>query len=320
MNNKSLGIILGMSSLLISAPSMAYIYKDAGMVEQKTRYATKHKVMRHAKQHRNQQGWIYADSAANDATSGFYQAGNWLKLHDKTLGIGVGSVSFSFNPAKLDCTQGFSFDLEVGDDTVTSIEPNCDDLLNASVSYPISHTFDLLEVPAVIVPMDPLGLFSVGVKFGVGVTVGADFKVGGVVGGYDNAVPFESDGVRRPDYIFASVEPYVGGKVSGSAYTTIGWGLSEFGAKGKFNLIKVKGKAYMEAGIRRIEKEEVIEEQGFVELKISGKVSGGDGSVEAYAKKLWGLLYFSAELMSWGPLYEVEQTFYEYASPNWAAL
>ncbi|MFT4923923.1 MAG: hypothetical protein ACI8WB_000001, partial [Phenylobacterium sp.] len=56
------------------------------------------------------------------------------------------------------------------------------------------------------------------------------------------------------------------------------------------------------------------------ELKISGKVSGGDGNVEAFCKKLWGLLYFSAELLSWGPLYEFEQTFYEYASPSWQAL
>ncbi|MFT4924463.1 MAG: hypothetical protein ACI8WB_000541, partial [Phenylobacterium sp.] len=216
MKNQHLGLILGMSSLCLSAPTLADIYKDAGMAEQQTRYATKHKVLNHSKQHRNQQGWMYVDKVAEDATSGFYQAGNWLKLHDRTMAIGIGSVSFSFNPAKLDCTEGFSFDLEVGDDTVTSIKPNCDDLLNASVSYPVSHTFDLLEVPAVMVPMDPLGLFSVGVKFGVGVTVGSDFTVGGVIGGYDNEVPFEADGVRRPDYIFASIEPYVAGKVSGS--------------------------------------------------------------------------------------------------------
>ncbi len=318
MKNLTLGIAVGLS--LISANTMADIYQDASMAEQKTRYAVKHKVLRNAKQHRNQQGWIHADKAQGDATSGFYQGGNWLKLHDRTMSIGIGSMNMSFNPAKLDCTQGFSFDLEVGDDTVTSIKPNCDDLLNASVSYPISHTFDLFEAPVLMVPMDPLGLFSVGVKFGVGVTVGADFQVGGVIGGVDNDVPYEVDGVRRPDYIYASIEPYVAGKVSGSAYTSVGWGISEFGAKGKFNLLKVKGKAYMEAGIRRVEVDDDIKEEGFVELKISGKVSGGDGKVLAYCKKLWGLLYFDAELMSWGPLYEFEQTFFEYASPSWEAL
>lgn len=311
---------LGLVLASLSASSQAYIYSDAGTAESKTRFATRHDTLDSAKQHRNQQGWMYADSTQNNAVSGFYQAANYFKLHDQAMRIGVGSVNMKFNPAELDCTQGMSFELEVGDDTVTTIEPNCDDLLNASVTYPVSHTFDLLEAPAVLVPMDPLGLMHVGVKFGVGVTVGADFTVGGVIGGYDNDQPFEPNGVRNPDYVYAQVEPYVGGKVSGSAYTSLGWGISELGVKGKFNLIKVKGKGYMEAGIRRVAKEQDIIEEGFVELKISGKVSGGDGSIAAYCKKLWGLLKFEQDLVKWGPLYEYEQTFFEYASPSWEAL
>lgn len=320
MNKKTLGLLLGLSATLTTTSAVAEIYQNAGMAEQQTRYATKHKVVNNAKQHRNQQGWMYVDKAEVYGASGFYQAGNWLKLHNRNMEIGIGSISMAFNPSKLDCTQGFSFELEVGDDTVGTIKPNCDDLLNASVTYPVSHTFDLFEAPAVAVPMDPLGLFQIGVKFGVGVEVGADFTVGGVIGGHGNEQPYVVDGVRRPDYIYASVEPYVAGKVSASAYGSIGHGVSEFGVKGKMNLLKVKGKGYMEAGVRRVEVDDQVKEQGFLELKISGKVSGGDGKVLAYCKKLWGLLYFSADIVKWGPLYEYERTFFEYASPVWEDL
>lgn len=320
MNKRTSLVAAGLVLTVMSGTSQAYIYSDAGMAESKTRFATKHNVLNSAKQHRNQQGWMFADTTTSDAVSGFYQSQNWFKLHDRAMKLSVGSVNMNFNPAELECTQGMTFELEVGDDTVATLEPNCDDLLNASVKYPISHTFDLFEAPAVMVPMDPLGLMHVGVKFGVGVTVGADFTVGGVIGGYDNDEPFTHDGVRNPDYIYASVEPYVAGKVSGSAYTSIGWGISELGVKGKFNLIKVKGKGYMEAGIRRVEVEDEVVEEGFVELKISGKISGGDGSVAAYCKKFWGLLKFEEDLVKWGPLYEYEQTFFEYASPSWEAL
>ncbi|MFT5757778.1 MAG: hypothetical protein ACI9LM_002514 [Alteromonadaceae bacterium] len=314
---------LVISSLLFSTISTAEIYKNPGNVEFATRVANKHRVIDHSKQHREQSGWMNVATVENGAISGAYEAGNWFKLHKSTVKIGSGLISFEFNPAKLDCTQGFSFNLEVGEDTVAVIKPNCEDLLNASVSYPISHTFDLIPEyikPKIVVPLDPLGLLQVGVKFGMGVEVGADFTVGGVIGGYDNDEPFTVDEVRRPDYIYASVEPYVAGKVSASAYTSIGHGISEIGVKGSFNLLTVKAKGYMEGGIRRVNMEDELVEQGFLELKISGELSGGNGKIDAYCHKLWGLLKFNTNLIKWDPIYKHERTFYEYASPQWQSL
>lgn len=315
--------LLAAAGVVFSATSFAGIYQNPGTVEFATRMATKHSVIDSSRQHREQEGWMNVTSTDAGATSGFYRAENWFKIHKSTVKIGSGLVSFEFDPAKLDCTQGFSFNLEVGEDTVAVFTPHCDDLLNASVSYPVSHTFDLIpEVikPKVVVPLDPLGLVQVGVKFGIGVEVGADFTVGGVIGGFDNDVPFDSGGIRRPDYLYASVEPYVSGQVDGAAYTSIGHGIAEAGVKGKLNLVTVKSKGYMEAGIRRVEMAEDIVEQGFLELKISGELSGGDGKVDAYCHKLWGLIKFNSNLMKWDPLYRYEHTFFEYASPVWEIL
>ncbi|WP_281557075.1 hypothetical protein [Thalassomonas sp. RHCl1] len=315
--------LLASAGMVFSATSIAGIYQNPGTVEFATRMAIKHSVIDSSRQHREQEGWMNVATTDEGATSGFYQAQNWFRIHKSTVKIGSGLVSFEFDPAKLDCTQGFSFNLEVGEDTVAVFKPDCDDLLNASVSYPVSHTFDLIpEVikPKVAVPLDPLGLVQVGVKFGIGVEVGADFTVGGVIGGYDNDQPFESGGVRRPDYIYASVEPYISGQVDGAAYTTIGHGIAEAGVKGKLNLVTVKSKGYMEAGIRRVEVDEDVVEQGFLELKISGELSGGDGKVDAYCHKLWGLIKFNTNLMKWDPLYRYEHTFFDYASPVWETL
>jgi len=310
-------------ALLHSSIIQASIYSNPGTVEQNTRYAVKNSALENVLQHRNQKAWLHTANTNEGGISGQYSAGNWIKLHDRTMKIGVGSISFEFNPAKSDCTQGLSFNLEVGEDTVSVFKPNCDDLLDASISYPISHYFDLLpEVikPKVVVPLDPLGLFKVGVKFGVGVEVGADFTAGGVIGGHNNELPFKPNNIRNPDYIYASVAPYVSGQISGAAYSTFGHGIAEAGVKGKFNLVKVQAKGYMEAGIRRVMDEDAIQEEGFLELKVSGKLSGGDGKLEAYCKKLWGLLYFSANLMKWDPIYTYERTFYEYASPTWEKI
>ncbi|MCP4985825.1 MAG: hypothetical protein GY928_07095 [Colwellia sp.] len=314
---------LGIMSLLFSTVSIAQIYKNPGNVEFATRMISQHNVIEQSKQHREQNGWMNVNTTDSGASSGSYEAANWFKIHNTTVKIGSGLLSFEFNPAKLDCTQGFSFNLEVGEDTVAVVKPNCEDLLNTSVSYPISHTFDLLPdfiKPKVVVPLDPLGLLQVGVKFGVGVKVGADFTVGGVIGGHENTKPFEVNGVRRPDYIYASVEPYVSGSVSASAYTSIGHGISEAGVKGTLNLVTVKAIGYMEAGIRRVDVENEISEQGFLELKISGELSGGNGKIDAYCHKLWGLVKFNTNLMKWAPIYQYEKTFYEYSSPSWQVL
>ena len=322
---KTLSAILAtaLTALTFTPNANAYLYKDPGYVEQNARVITKNNAIGRSHQYRDQQGWMYVDESSNGATSGFYQAGNWLKLHNRNFKVSVGSVEFSFNPSKLDCTQGMTFNLTVGEDSVAAFKPNCDDLLNASVTYPVEYYFDLIpEVvkPKVEVPLDPLGLLKLGVKFGAGIEAGADFTVGGVIGGHNNEEPFVVDGVRRPDYIYAEVAPYVGGVVSSSAYASFGHGISEAGVKGKLSLLKVKGKGYVEAGIRRVKQNDQTVEQGFLELKVTSQLSGGDGKIQAYCKKLWGLLQFNVDVMKWDPLYTREFTLYEYASPQWNNL
>lgn len=310
-------------SLIVSPTSTASIYKDPGYVERQARLIDKNKSVGRSHQYRGQQGWMQVEKVAEGATNGFYQAENWVKLHNRNFKMSVGFIDFSFNPSKLDCTQGLTFNLAVGEDNVAAFKPNCDDLLDASVSYPIEYYFDLIPEPIkpkLELPLDPMGLLKLGVKFGAGVEAGADFTVGGVIGGYGNEVPFEVGGVRRPDYIYAAVEPYVGGVVNSSAYGSFGHGISEAGVKGKLSLLKVKGKGYLEAGIRRVNVDEDIVEQGFLELKVSSKISGGSGKIQGYCKKLWGLLVFNVNIMKWDPLYEREYTLYEYASPSWEVL
>ncbi|KZN48692.1 hypothetical protein [Pseudoalteromonas luteoviolacea] len=315
-----LGVV---SAITLSPAANAYLYKDPGYVERNVRTIQKNNVIGQSHQYRDQQGWMYVDQVSNGATQGAYQAGNWIKLHNRNFKMSIGELEFSFDPSKLDCTQGMSFNFTVGDDTVASFKPNCDDLLNASITYPIEYYFDLIPEPIkpkVELPLDPLGLLKVGVKFGAGVEAGAEFTVGGVIGGHGNEEPYEVDGIRRPDYVYASVEPYVGGLVSSSAYGSFGHGISEAGVKGKLNLLKVKGKGYVEAGIRRVVQDTQVVEQGFLELKISTKLTGGDGKIQAYCKKLWGLLQFNVDVMKWDPLYTRETVLYEYASPVWENL
>lgn len=305
---------------LMSSTCVASTQINPGTVEDVVSQANRHPAISQSKQRRTSTGWMQVKRTDQGAATGFYQAGNWLKFHDRTLKVGVGSIGFSFNPAKLECTQGMTFKLEVGNSTTALIEPNCNDLLNGSVKYPISHTFDLIPdpiKPQVTIPLDPAGLFSVGVKFGVGVTVGADFVVGGVVGGEDSA---NSTAPRRPDYIYASAEPYVAGNISGATYGRLAFGLAEAGVKGKFTLLKVKGKGELQAGIRRQVQDEQVHEQGFVTLKVGTGVSGGDGKLEAYCQKLWGLLYFSAELLKWDPFYKFEKTLFEQTQVVWDEL
>ena len=310
-------------SLITSLNVKASIYKNPGYVESQVRLINKNKSVGHSHQYRGQQGWMQVEKSSEGATNGFYKAENWLKLHNRNFKMSAGLIEFSFNPSKLDCTQGLTFNLEVGDDNVAAFKPNCDDLLDASVSYPIGYYLDLIPEqinPKLEVPLDPLGLLKLGVKFGAGIEAGADFTVGGVIGGVDNDVPFDVDGMRRPDYIYASVEPYIGGIVSSAAYGSFGHGISEAGVKGKLSLLKVKAKGYMEAGIRRVNIDEQVVEEGFLELKVSSKISGGSGKIQGYCKKLWGLLTFNVDIMKWDPLYEREYILYDYASPSWVTL
>jgi hypothetical protein len=46
-------------------------------------------------------GNMYIDESSNGASSGFYQAVNWLKLHNHHFKVAVGSVEFTFNSSKL---------------------------------------------------------------------------------------------------------------------------------------------------------------------------------------------------------------------------
>ncbi|RXJ73678.1 hypothetical protein CS022_08025 [Veronia nyctiphanis] len=327
--SKKNAVAIGLGALLMVAAPLAnaYIYKDPGVVENRARYVEKHKKINSSYQHRKQNTWMYVDDVAKGAATGFYQAGNWLKLHNRKFTIGVGSVEFDFNPSKLNCTQGFNFNLEVGEDTVSSFSPSCDDLLNASVEYPISHYFDLIPdyfKPKVEVPLDPVGLFKLGVKFGAGVEVGADFKAGGAVGAVPSDKPFQfANGVRNPDYIFAQVEPYVDGLVTSSAYGQFGHGVAEAGVKGKLSLLKVKGKGYLEAGIRRVEADDVagkINEEGYVKMEVKGEISGGKGKIEAYCKKLFGLIVLKADLYKWDPIWKVSRTFFKHEDKVWQSL
>ncbi|WP_232314544.1 hypothetical protein [Grimontia marina] len=98
--------------------------------------------------------------------------------HNTTLGSVLGGVDLNFNPEELNCVRGLYLSLSVGSDVPLSLSPTCDALLRADINRTISHTVAEAEVPIPEVPIDPLGLYRLGVKVGAALKVGADFAAG----------------------------------------------------------------------------------------------------------------------------------------------
>ena len=237
--------------------------------------------------------------------------------HDTSIGTVVGNTNLSFNPQELDCVQGLHLSLTVNETTPLSISPTCEALLKADLKRTFSHTVATLEVPISEVPIDPAGVFKLGVKVGAVLKTGADFAAGLEVGGFDKPNnPIEINGHRQPDFVYASVKPFVSGDATAKGYAMLNFLVKtvEKGVKGKINLINVGTKAHAEAGIAY--KEDSSEDfQYYTRLKWDTSAKGGDGKIGVYCKvKAFGIAdIFNAEtsLVSWSPIWEFEHTIYD---------
>ncbi|EFP97687.1 hypothetical protein [Vibrio caribbeanicus] len=237
--------------------------------------------------------------------------------HDTSIGTVIGTSNLSFNPQEIDCVRGLHLSLTVNETTPFSISPTCEALLKTDLKRTFSHTVATLEVPISEVPIDPAGVFKLGVKVGAVLKTGADFAAGLEVGGFDKPNnPIEINGNRRPDFVYASVRPFVSGDATAKGYAMLNSIVKtvEKGVKGKINLINAGTKAHAEAGItyREGSSEDF---QYYTRLKWDASAKGGDGEIGLYCKvKAFGIAdIFNAEtsLVSWSPIWELEHTIYD---------
>ncbi|WP_028022376.1 hypothetical protein [Enterovibrio calviensis] len=286
-----------------------------GQVLNKTHRANTHNIVRNFVETRKGYGYV--------AFSGGKAIGNTdneftvtVGPHNTKIGSVLGGVDLNFNPEELDCVRGLHLSLSVGEDVPLSLSPNCDALLRADIKRSISHTVAGGEVPLPEVPIDPAGIFRLGVKVGATLKVGADFAAGLEVGGFDKPnKPITINGQRRPDFIYASVRPYISGEATAKGYAKLNlfFKTVEKGVKGSLNLINAGTKAYAEAGVTY--KPKSTNYQYYTKLKWDANAFGGDGKVGLYCDvKLFGfarIFYAETSLISWSPIYEFNTTIYD---------
>ncbi|MEZ8082608.1 hypothetical protein [Enterovibrio norvegicus] len=319
-----------------------------GHVLNKTHRANTHHIVRNFVETRSGYGYVtFSGGKAIGNTDNAFTV--TVGPHNTKIGSIRGAVDLNFKPEELNCVRGLHLSLTVSEKVPLSISPSCDALLRADIKRSISHTVAGGEVPLPEVPIDPAGIFRLGVKVGATLKVGADFAAGLEVGGFDKPnESIEINGQRRPDFVYASVRPFISGAAKASGYAKLNLFLKtvEKGVKGKLNLINAGTTAYAEAGVTykpETNSQEpafkittlplIMDASGWVmvnptynmdqnkkyqyytRLKWDANASGGDGSVGLYCDvKLFGMariFYAETTLISWSPIYEYTRTIYD---------
>ncbi|CCN34770.1 conserved hypothetical protein [Vibrio nigripulchritudo SO65] len=289
---------------------------NAGTVLNKTHSANVHNVVGRFQQTRNSSGYVtYTGGKILGNTNNKFTVN--VGPHNTKIGTVLGNTNLSFNPQELDCVRGLHLALTVNASTPISISPTCNALLKADIKRTFSHTIASPEVPIPEVPIDPVGVFKLGVKIGAVLKTGADFAAGLEIGGFDKPnTPIEINGQRRPDFVYASVRPFVAGDATAKGYAMLNLGVKtvEKGVKGNINLINVGTKAHAEAGVTYKEGSS-SDFQYYTRLKWDASASGGNGSIGLYCQVklfgIWNILNAETSLISWSPIWEFNHTIYD---------
>lgn len=304
------GVVLGTISPMIQATTA-----NAGTVLNKTHAAKVHHVVGRFQQTRNASGYVtYTGGKILGNTNNAFTVK--VGPHNTNIGTVIGNTNLSFNPQELNCVRGLHLSLTVNSSTPLSISPTCDQLLKADIARTFSHTIASPEVPIPEVPIDPAGVFKLGVKVGAVLKTGVDLAAGLEVGGFDRPnSPIELNGQRRPDFVYASVRPFVSGDATAKGYAMLNLGVKtvEKGVKGRINLINTGTKAHAEAGVTY--KQESTDYQYYTRLKWDVSARGGDGNIGLYCQVklfgLWNVFNADTSLISWSPIWEFEHNIYD---------
>ena len=289
---------------------------NSGTVLNKTHTAKANKHVKSFLQKRNASGYVtYTGGKILGNTNNKFQVN--VGPRNTTIGTVIGKANLSFNPQELNCVRGLHLALTVNSDTPFSASPTCEALLRSDFKRTFSHTVASIEVPLPEVPIDPIGVLKLGAKVGAILKTGVDFAAGLEVGGFDKPnTPIEINGQRRPDFVYATVRPFIAGYATAKGYAMVNLGVKtiEKGVKGSVNLIKTGTKAHVEAGVTYKE-DSSSDFQYYTRLKWDAMASGGGGNIGLYCKvKLLGMVdIFNAEtsLISWSPIFEANRTIYD---------
>ncbi len=235
--------------------------------------------------------------------------------HNTSIGSVIGSIDLSFNPKDIECARGLYFSMSVGNDIPFSLNPTCDALFQGAIKQSFSHKIASIEVPLPEIPIDPAGIFRLGAKIGAVLNVGTDLEAG-----------LKLDENAKPINVYASIRPYISGNANVKGYAKIDTIIKsiEKGAQGNLTLINAGTKDYVETGLTKKDEFEVnnppqLEDYRlYTRLKWDASVKGGNGSIGLYCDvKLFGLasiFHAKTDLVSWSPIYNIENTIYDKTS------
>lgn len=290
----------------------------------KAHKAQTNKAIKNFKQNRTAKGYIYAsENKLIGNTQETFKV--TVGPHNTQMSSVTGNIHFAFDPTQAACTRGLHLTYSIGASTPISISPSCDNLLHKELNYDWSHTIASPEVTLPEVPLDSLGIFRVGAKVGGAFNVGANFRAGLKIGGFEkNNDPIYQQGVRQPDVIYATASPWISGSVTGKAYAAVdflGMKRIEKGVKGRLNLINMSTEGHIEGGITykpgaaSLLNTNENPYQYYTKLKWTGSAKGGDGDISLYCDvklfNVWNIFSRSTKVISWKPIYETQKTFYE---------
>ncbi|PKF81596.1 hypothetical protein CW749_02875 [Vibrio sp. vnigr-6D03] len=314
-SNMALAVCGTLAIGIFSLPAYAGTV-NAGTVLNKNHSANVHNVVGRFQQTRHASGYVtYTGGKILGNTDNKFTVN--VGPHNTQIGTVFGNTNLSFNPQELNCVRGLHLSLTVNATTPLSISPTCNALLKADIKRTFSHTIAAPEVPIPEVPIDPAGVFKLGVKIGAVLKTGADFAAGLEVGGFDKPnTPIEINGQRRPDFVYASVRPFVAGDATAKGYAMLNFGVKtiEKGVKGAINLVNVGTKAHAEAGVTYKEGSST-DFQYYTRLKWDASAKGGSGNIGLYCQVklfgIWNILNAETTLISWSPIWEFSHTIYD---------